>query len=155
MIQIRKVEAADVPDLKEVLDTSELFPSEYLDNMLTDYFTNPDTEEIWFTAVDDSNKKIAIGYCVPEKLTNATYNLLAIAVHKQFQGEGIGQLMMEFIEDYLRRNKKRILIVETSSDERYALTRKFYVKLKYVQMASIKDFWNEGEDKIIFWKKLN
>jgi ribosomal protein S18 acetylase RimI-like enzyme len=81
--------------------------------------------------------------------------LRAIAVRKELQGKGIGYKMMNYIEDYLRQGNKRILIVETSSDNHYQLTRKFYFKLNYILMATIKDFWNDGEDKIVFWKKLN
>lgn len=155
MTDIRKVEVTDIQGMKAVLDSSELFPAEYLEDMMQDYLTNPETEEIWFAAIDDTNTVVALGYCVPEKLTNATYNLLAIAVSKELQGKGIGQQMMAFIEDYLQHNKKRLLIVETSSDNQYALTRKFYLKLGYTHIATITDFWNEGEDKIVFWKKLN
>ncbi len=151
---IRKVKPQDIPGLKEVLDSSELFPSEYLDDMISDFLNNNDTSEIWFTCVDN-DRPLALGYCVPEKLTNGTYNLYAIAVRKEFQGQGIGQRMMRFIESLLAENGNRILIVETSSIDQYALTRKFYGKLGYRQEAIIKDFWNEGEDKIIFWKKLN
>ncbi|MFC4231458.1 GNAT family N-acetyltransferase [Parasediminibacterium paludis] len=151
---IRKVQIEDLNGLKGVLDSSELFPSEYLEEMIADYFQNKDTEAIWFTCIDD-NKPIALGYCAPEKLTNGTYNLYAIAVRKEFQGQGIGRKMMHFIERILKENGKRIFIVETSSIDNYSSARKFYQKLGYRLEAVIKDFWNEGEDKLIFWKKLN
>lgn len=151
---IRKVQPQDILGLKEVLDSSELFPSEYLDDMISDYFNNKDTTDIWFTFIDN-DRPVALGYCVPEKLTNGTYNLYAIAVRKELQGQGFGQKMMGFIEKLLTDNGNRILIVETSSIDQYALTRKFYNKLGYRQEAIIKDFWNDGEDKVIFLKKLN
>lgn len=144
----------DVSGLKEVLDSSGLFPSEYLDDMISDFFTNPETQAIWFTCITD-NKPSAIGYCAPEKLTNGTYNLYAIAVRKELQGKGIGKTMMKFIEELLKKTNKRVLIIDTSSDQHYELTRKFYKDLNYIQEAVIKDFWNEGEDKITFLKKLN
>ena len=76
-------------------------------------------------------------------------------MRKELQGQGIGQKMMSYIEKLLIDKGKRILIVETSSIDHYTLTRKFYDKLGYRQEAIIKDFWNEGEDKVIFWKKLH
>lgn len=152
--KIRLVEKKDINSIKEVLDSIDLFPSEYLESMISDYFTNPETEEVWFTYTIDENP-IAIGYCVPEKLTDRTYNLLAIGVKKELQGQGIGKLMMEFIEKYLKENKKRILIVDTSSDEIYNSTREFYKKFNYIEISRIKDFWKDGEDKITFWKKLS
>jgi ribosomal protein S18 acetylase RimI-like enzyme len=153
-MEIRKVTQQDINGLKEVLDSSELFPSEYLDDMIADYFNNPATEEIWFAATD-SNMITAFGYCTPEKLTDGTFNLLAIAVRKECQRKGIGKRLMGFIEQLLKENNKRLLIVETSSDEQFDLTRKFYLRLDYLPIAVIKDFWQEGEDKIVFWKKLN
>ena len=74
--------------------------------MISDYFTNPDTEAIWFTCITDG-KLSALGYCAPEKLTNGTYNLYAIAVDKELQGKGrgIGHKLMNFIEQLLYSEK--------------------------------------------------
>ncbi len=151
--KIKPITKTDIGGLKQVVDSSELFPSEYLDEMISDYFDNPDTQDIWFTYIDN-NKQVAIGYCVPEKFTDRTYNLLAIGVSKDTQRQGIASQMMNYIEQRLKENDGRILIVETSSDDAQIGARKFYNKIGYTQMAVIKDFWNDGEDKIVFWKKL-
>ncbi len=150
---IRAVLKSDIDELKNVVDSSELFPSEYLDEMISDYFNNPETQDIWFTYTDN-NKQVAIGYCVPEKLTDGTYNLLAIGVSKDIQRKGIASQMMDYIEQVLKQKDGRILIVETSSDDAQIPARNFYHKIGYIQAAVIKDFWKEGEDKIVFWKKL-
>ncbi len=150
---IRNVISTDIDGLKAVLDSSELFPSEFLDDMIADYLTNPDSEDIWFAALDEGTP-VAIGYCAPEKLTEGTYNLYAIAVRKELQGKGLGGEMMRYIEDVLRQKSARILIVETSGDAQFDLTRQFYLKLGYTHEATIREFWNTGEDKVIFWKKL-
>ena len=151
--KIRAVIQSDTDGLKKVVDSSELFPSEYLDEMITDYFNNPDTQDIWFTYIDN-NKQVAIGYCAPEKLTDGTYNLLAIGVSQDSQRSGIAMQMMNYIELLLKQKDGRILIVETSSDDAQIGARNFYQKIGYVQAAVIKDFWKEGEDKIVFLKKL-
>lgn len=154
MSTIRLVNKDDLTDLKEVLNTIELFPSEMLEDMIADFFNNPNSEDIWFTA-SQNDKAIAIGYCAPEKLTDGTYNLYAIGVRNDVQAKGTGTSMMSFIENHLRLQSKRILIVETSSSDDFVQTRKFYEKLGYSQEAVIRDFWEEGDDKVIFWKKLN
>ena len=151
--KIRAVILSDIDGLKKVVDSSELFPSEYLDEMISDYFNNLNTEEIWFTYTEN-NIPIAIGYCVPEKLTEGTYNLLAIGVLKEFQGKGIAGKMMAYIEQLLKQKGGRILIVETSSDDAQQAARNFYKKIGYTQEAVIRDFWKDGEDKIVFWKKI-
>lgn len=151
--KIRAVTSADIDGLKKVADSSGLFPSEYLDEMISDYFSNPETQDIWFAYIDN-DKPAAIGYCVPEKLTDGTYNLLAIGVSQDSQRIGIASQMMNYIEQLLKQKHGRILIVETSSDDAQIGARNFYKKIGYTQAAVIKDFWKDGEDKIVFWKKL-
>ena len=151
--KIRAVTLSDSDGLKKVVDSSELFPSEYLDEMISDYFNNPNTQDIWFTHIDN-NKQVAIGYCAPEKLTDGTYNLLAIGVSQDSQRKGVASEMMKYIEQLLKNKDGRILIVETSSDDAQIGARNFYQKIGYIQAAVIKDFWKDGEDKIVFWKKL-
>lgn len=151
--KIRAVSKEDIETLKKIIDSSELFPSEYLDEMISDYFNNPETEDIWFTYINKESLS-AIGYCVPEKLTDGTYNLLAIGVMKELQGKGIASEMMKYIEQLIKQKGGRILIVETSSDDAQFAARNFYKKIGYTKEAIIRDFWKEGEDKIVFWKKL-
>lgn len=141
-------------DLKIVIKTSGLFPAELLDGMVSDYFANSETEEIWLTRLDN-NKPIAIAYCAPERLTDGTYNLYLIAVHKDFQAQGIGGQIMAYVESLLQSKGKRILLVETSGLPEFELTRKFYDKCGYNREAVIRDFYRDGEDKVVFWKKLN
>lgn len=150
---IRPVTTADVDDLKLVLDSCELFPSDYLDEMISDYFNNAETEDHWFTFLIDE-KPVAIGYCIPEKLTEGTYNLLAIGVSQNAQRKGVASAMMEYIEHQLKQNNGRLLLVETSSDDAQIAARKLYQKIGYKQVAVIDDFWKEGEDKIVFLKQL-
>lgn len=151
--KIREVIHSDLDSLKIVLDSCGLFPSEFLDEMISDYFNNLDTNEIWFTYVEN-NSPISIGYCIPEKLTSGTYNLLAIGVSENHQRKGVAVEMMNFIEQKLKTIGARVLIVETSSDDAQIGARNLYQKLGYNQEAVIRDFWNEGEDKIVYWKKL-
>ena len=150
---IRKVIASDIEALKMVLDSSGLFPSEYLEEMMAEYLSDLASGEIWFTYVQDG-QPVGFGYCVPEKLTDGTYNLLAIAVDKTVQGTGIGSKMVKYLEDELKRQQKRILIVDTSGSDDFALTRSFYLKAGYTNAATIKDFWKDGEDKVTFYKRL-
>lgn len=150
---IRPIRRADLPALKTVLDSSELFPSELLDDMIADYLDNPDTTDIWFTSTEN-DEPVGIAYCAPERMTEGTYNLYAIAVHKPRQGQGIGREMMNYLETLLTEQGHRILLVETSGLPDYELTRKFYSQLGYHREAVIREFYAAGEDKVVFWKRL-
>lgn len=151
---IRKVNASDVGALKKVIDSSELFPSELLDDMMEDYFSDQSSNDIWLTR-DEADIPIAIAYCAPERMTEGTYNLYLIAVHKDYQDQGIGSEIMYYIENLLLESGQRILLVETSGLPEFEMTRKFYDKCHYERAAVIRDFYLDGEDKVVFWKKLS
>ncbi|MGV3599300.1 MAG: GNAT family N-acetyltransferase [Bacteroidota bacterium] len=151
---IRAINKDDLEDLKNVIATSGLFPADLLNGMVSDYFSNPETQDIWITQLTNS-KPVAIAYCAPEKLTVGTYNLYLVAVHKDYQGMGIGKGLMLYIERLLKSNGNRILLVETSGLPDFELTRKFYDQCGYTREAVIRDFYFDGEDKVIFWKRIN
>jgi GNAT superfamily N-acetyltransferase len=151
---IRQVNKADVNAIKNVIDSTGLFPSEYLDDMIQPYFDKVQENDYWLTYQDD-NTPIAVVYFAPEKLTEGTYNLYLIAVHQAYHNKGIGKVLLEYIEKYLREQGERVLLVETSGLPSFERTRNFYAKNGYTQEARIRDFYTAGEDKIIFWKSLS
>lgn len=150
---IRKVLYDDLPALKAVIDTSGLFPSEFLDDMIASYFDEDNTTEFWFTYVE--KEPVAVVYFAPERLTSGTYNLYLIAVHADYQGKAIGKSLMAFIEQFLKERGERILLVETSGLPSFERTRAFYFNNGYIQEARIREFYAAGEDKIVFWKALS
>jgi|GEM_PF-5614657 len=58
---IRPVVAQDVAALKGIIDASELFPSEMLEDMMSNYFDNDESQDIWLTgAIEDRSVAIAV-----------------------------------------------------------------------------------------------
>jgi GNAT superfamily N-acetyltransferase len=91
---------------------------------------------------------------VPERMTEGTWNRYLIAVHPDVQGTGVGTAMLHHIEQLLATRGERVLLVETSGLDSFARTRQFYLKANYEQEARIRDFYQAGEDKIVFRKAL-
>lgn len=149
---IRPVTPADVPALRTVIDSSKLFPGEMLDDMIAPFFQGGESEAGWLTV--DQNGPIAIAYYDPERMTDGTWNLYLIAVHAGYQGQGIGAALMAYVEQTLVAAGQRILLVETSDAPDFERTRNFYRKIGYIEEARIREFYAEGEGKVVFWKKL-
>lgn len=149
---IRPVKPEDLPALKTVIDANQLFPSDMLDEMISEYFSNENSNDLWLT--HDDGKPIAIAYCAPERMTEGTWNLYLIAVHSDCQGKGIGTSMLHYIEQRLADRGERILLVETSGLTSFEQTREFYRKCGYEKEARIREFYQAGEDKIVFRKLL-
>jgi ribosomal protein S18 acetylase RimI-like enzyme len=152
---IRALERCDVPALKGVIEATELFPCEMLDGMLAGYLDGNAAEEIWLTASEGgSDGPFALAYCTAERMTSGTWNLLLIAVHPDRQGRGHGARLTAYVEQLLARRGERILLVETSGLPAFARTRAFYAQCGYTEEARIREFYQEGEDKVVFRKAL-
>ncbi|KAJ0401427.1 hypothetical protein P43SY_000995 [Pythium insidiosum] len=156
---VRATERSDIPALKAVIDTSDLFPSEMLDDMIAPFFNVAATDEEprpeWLTLVDPASGPVGVAYAIHEKLTDRTWNLLLIAVHGDKRGRGLGSLLLGEVERVLKTQRDaRILLVETSSTEAYSSTRRFYEKRGYARVAQIPEFYEDGDDKIVFHRRL-
>jgi ribosomal protein S18 acetylase RimI-like enzyme len=75
-------------------------------------------------------------------------------VHPSAQGSGAGGMLMAEVERRLRKRSARLLVVETSSRDDYAPTRRFYEKRGYETAAQLKDFYNMGDDRVVLTKHL-
>ncbi|MCS7116179.1 MAG: GNAT family N-acetyltransferase [Nitrososphaerota archaeon] len=85
-------------------------------------------------------------------LTNGAYYLYWIAVHPEHQREGIGRMLMKFMEDDVRKNGGRMILLETSSIDKYKVAREFYSANGYECLAHVKDFYDIGNDLLIYGK---
>lgn len=150
--KIRPITYEDIPALKTVIEANGLFSSDMLDDMISGYLNNESENEFWLTYED--SKPVAIAYCAPERMTQGTWNLYLIAVHPDYQRQGLGTSMLDDIEQVLTARGERLLLVETSSLETFKGTQKFYRQCGFEEEARIREFYQAGEDKIVFCKSL-
>ena len=86
--------------------------------------------------------------------TCGSYDLYWIAVDEQFRSQGLGKELMQKTEDVIRCIGGRFIYVETSSRDQYKPTHSFYESCGYQKEAFLKDFYAEGDSKIIYVKTL-
>lgn len=100
---------------------------------------------------------VVLGYvCVgPVPLTDGTYDLYWVAVDPRMQGRGIGRALLDWAEAEVERRNGRLLLIETSSQELYRATVRFYERCGYTLVARIADFYRLGDDKLVFGKYLS
>jgi ribosomal protein S18 acetylase RimI-like enzyme len=97
-----------------------------------------------------------VGYICygPTPMTEGTYDLYWIASDPTVRGQGVGASLISGMEADLRRQKARLIRVETSATEAYGPTRGFYASMKYTEEARIRDFYKVGDDLIMLSKRL-
>jgi ribosomal protein S18 acetylase RimI-like enzyme len=149
---IRALTRDDMAAVRGVIDATGLFPGELLDDMTAGFFNGEAGDDFWLTL--DEGGPLAVAYCAVERMTSGTWNLLLIAVHPDFQGQGRGAGLLRHIESTLAARSGRLLLVETSGLPDFERTRSFYRTCGYNTEACIRDFYQAGEDKIVFRKAL-
>lgn len=90
----------------------------------------------------------------PRSLTEGTYDLFWIAVDPECRRSGVGRALLEWVEEDIHKMGGRLVVVETSGLEKYASTRRFYLATGYTLEATLKDFYKNGDDLVIFTKHL-
>jgi ribosomal protein S18 acetylase RimI-like enzyme len=96
------------------------------------------------------------GYALfgPTPRAEGVWDLYWIAVDPEQQGKGLGQVLLRFVENEVRRRFGRMLLIETSSKRSYAPTVRFYQRAGYREISRIKDFYRIEDDKVVFSKNL-
>jgi GNAT superfamily N-acetyltransferase len=90
----------------------------------------------------------------PTPLTEGVYDLYWIVVDPGAQKKGIGQYLLQYVEREVKKQGGRMLLIETSSQESYGATIRFYERNCYQLAARIKDFYRIADDKLVFSKVL-
>jgi ribosomal protein S18 acetylase RimI-like enzyme len=143
----------DISELQVLVEETGMFPADMVPELLARFLAG-DTGEYWLTC--RLGEELA-GFCyaVEETLAEGSWNMLAIAVLPSLHGNGIGSNLVTALETELRARNARILIAETSGTPAFAPARAIYSKAGYAQEARIRDFWADGDDKVVFWKSLH
>ena len=90
----------------------------------------------------------------PTPKAEGVFDLYWIAIDPKRQGQGFGQVLLRFVENEVRRQSGRMLLIETSSKHSYLPTVRFYQQAGYHEISRIKDFYRIEDDKVVFCKQL-
>ena len=117
------------------------------------YFNQPEQKDYRFACAVDAEDCVNGYVCFgPTPMTDRTYDLYWIAVDPTQQRRGLGDELLLYVEAQLLAENGRMLMIETSSQPKYAPTHHFYLKHRYREVARIPNFYSEGDDRVIYQK---
>ncbi len=156
---IRPMTSADRPAVLALIEATGFFrPDEIAvaEELIDITLGRPEQEDYAIVVVTDETGAVA-GYMTygPTPLTRGTYDLYWMAVDPKAQGRGYGRVLVEWLEDHVRRAGGRMIVIETSSSEKYEPTRRFYLGLNYTETARIPDFYGPGDGRVIYTKRVS
>jgi ribosomal protein S18 acetylase RimI-like enzyme len=148
----------DGPQIHAINATTSLFsPDEVqcVDELWEEYQAHGSERSGYYFIVEKEDGRV-LGYACygPRALTDRTYDLYWIAVGPRVRRGGVGRALLAATEEAIRALGGRFLVVETSGLPEYAPTRAFYIATGYTLEATLKDFYKDGDDLVIFTKHL-
>lgn len=90
----------------------------------------------------------------PTPCTVGTFDIYWIVVAAGHHGKGHGQTLIKHAEREMRAMGARIAIIETASREDYMPSRRFYDRAGYTIASQVPDFYTDGDDRVIYTKRL-
>ena len=158
-VLIRQMLRADEADVSKLVSAVENFNRAEIDcalELIDIYLENKNQTDYHITVAEDAASKMQ-GYACwgPVPMTKGAFDLYWIATHPGARGCGFGRALMTHVEQEVIKRNGRLLVVETSSKSSYERTVKFYRSIGYEETSRIKNFYDIGDDKLIFVKRLS
>lgn len=155
---IRRLKQSDVDQLMKMLKRISAFNDKEVEvamELINITASNPDQTDYNVFVYEDQGKVIGYHCTGKRPLTDAVYDLYWIVADPSAGKKGIGKNLIEHAEKFVKEQKGRWLLAETSSKESYAATRNFYLRNKYSIVSQINDFYSIGDNLLVFGKYFN
>jgi ribosomal protein S18 acetylase RimI-like enzyme len=153
---IRRVRPTDIPKLRRMLLEGNVFNKGDRKDILKSvkyYLHEPDGDEL-LTYVFESGGKVAGFASFGKDLGDKTYEIYAVSVSPRHQNKGIASTLIRFAESYLKKRDCRVIFIHTSSTKPYLPARMLYLKNGYKKIATVRDYFEDGDHMIVLQKRL-
>ncbi|MBP2674720.1 MAG: Histone acetyltransferase [Deltaproteobacteria bacterium] len=154
MNRIRPIGPGDRESIRELIAGTRAFKPHEVDvamELVDIALTQKNQDDYHPFVLEEEDGSVASYVCFGRNpMTKATYDLYWIATRADRMGKGYGRTMVEFIVDEVRSRGGKLLVIETSSQESYGTTRRFYDRIGATLAATLPDYYDEGDDKLIY-----
>ncbi|HOW56980.1 MAG TPA: GNAT family N-acetyltransferase [Smithellaceae bacterium] len=153
----QQIKPSDASEIGKIVRSSGFFSQEEIDlaiELADDKLQHGAASSYQFLFAEE--KKTVLGYTcyglIPA--TAGSYDLYWIAVDEKMRGQGLGRKLLQRTEDLIRAAAGRNIYIETSSRSQYQPTHVFYEKCGYHKEAFLKEFYAQGDGKVIYSKSI-
>jgi GNAT superfamily N-acetyltransferase len=156
--RIRPIEADDRAAVRSLIHGTGSFKSHEVDvamELVDIALTRRGQDDYHPYVLEEEDGTVAAYACFGKNpMTRATFDLYWLATRADRMGKGYGRKIVAFVEEEVKRRGGRLLVIETSSKESYGTTREFYLKIGCTLAATLPDYYDDGDDKLIYLKRI-
>lgn len=158
MVVSKGISAADRNSIEEILRSSGFFYDFEIEIALgiadETIETGSEDSGYYWMKITDNNEVIAFANYVKDSFSVHSWDLYWLAVHHKLRNKKLGSLLLDAVEDDIKKSGGKILWLDTAGRPLYAPTEAFYKSRGYLLQASLKDFYSPGDPKQIYAKIL-
>lgn len=149
------LDAADPARIRALVEATGVFSAEEARVAAELAETTLDGSETYRWLIAEAGGELA-GYTCFDRipLSKTSFDLYWIAVSPAYRGTGLGRALIERTAKFIRGKRGAQIFAETSSREPYAAARAFYLKCGFAEVSRLEDFYEPGDDKLVFRLKL-
>lgn len=158
---IRRATLADSPAILTIAKATEMFLGDELDAFaqeLEAVAAAGDDDPRALQVRDDGEPGmpdiLGVAYHAPETMAQGVSNLLFLAVRPDARRRGVARALVERFEAESRAASARLGVIETAGDPMFAPAWALYQRHGYVEEARLRDYYDDGLDKLIFTKRF-
>lgn len=155
---IRKLQLSDKEHIRTILGEAAVFKEEEIDvamELVEIVLEKPDQQDYdMYCWVDEMDTVVGFLCIGSTPITRGTFDLYWIAVRPTAQRRGVGKRLLTYGEELVRSKNGRLLVAETSSQPAYLPSRTFYVNNGFTEIARVPDYYDRGDDLMIYVKYL-
>lgn len=158
MSAIRPIGERDREAIRLLIEGTQAFKPHEVDvamELVDIALTQPGQDDYHpFVLVEDDGTVAAYACFGKNPMTKSTFDLYWLATRADRMGKGYGRKIVSFVEEEAKRLGGKLLVIETSSKESYGSTREFYLKIGCTLAATLPGYYDEGDDKLIYLKRI-
>jgi len=158
MTKFRPIEGKDREAVRGLIEGTGAFKPHEVDaamEQVDEVLARPGQDDDHPFVLEDEDGTVVAYACFGKNpMTKATFDLDWLATRADRMGKGYGRRIVAFVEEEVRRRGGRLLVIETSSHESCGGTREFYLKIGCTLAAQLSDYFDEGDDMLIYVKRI-
>lgn len=152
MLVFRNLKAEDISLLTVIIKETHFFtPSEVA---VAVELMEDTTGYYQFIVAEEDNNTLGYSCYGHIAVTESSYDIYWIVVSPNAQGKGVGKKLMVETEARITAAGGSRVYAETSSQEKYLPTQRFYERCGFKKEAELKDFYRIGDSRLTFTKVL-
>ncbi len=152
------IDKEDRADIKSILESSGYFYDFEIDIALSILDESIDKGQIdsgyYCIKIVDGEKNVGFATYGPNPYTTHSWDIYWIAIHEKMRNRHLGAFLLKAVEESIIENRGKIIWIETAGRPLYEPTRQFYVKNGYELSATLKDYYGNSDDKLVFRKEV-